>query len=60
MVFNHKSNEGVNDIILMDQADHGGKGLMVSTIFVTKNTGDTIISYLKENPEQVVKIKIEF
>lgn len=33
---------------------------MVSTIFVTKNTGDAIISYLKEKPEQVVKIKIEF
>lgn len=52
MIFNNKPNEGVNDIILMDQTDHSGKGLRVATIFVTKKTGDAIADYLKENPKE--------
>ncbi|EAS07544.2 PA domain protein (macronuclear) [Tetrahymena thermophila SB210] len=60
IIFNDKKNEGVNDIVLMDQSDHSGKGLMISTIFVTKKTGDTILNYVSNNKDEPIRIKIEF
>ncbi|KAL4434715.1 hypothetical protein ABPG74_017135 [Tetrahymena malaccensis] len=60
IIFNDKKNEGVNDIVLMDQSDHSGKGLMISTIFVTKQTGETILNFAKNNQDLPITIKIEF
>ncbi|KAL4483545.1 hypothetical protein ABPG72_016826 [Tetrahymena utriculariae] len=60
IIFNDKQNEGVNDIILMDQFDHSGQGLMISTIFVAKQTGDTILNYINNNQDILIRLKVEF
>lgn len=40
IIYDNKLGEGVNDIIMMDQSDHSGKGLMVSTLFIQKSSAD--------------------